>query len=92
MKTRMVNILFEGIGVPSWTANILEGMAKLLGMAMFLSAAYAALLEQITASVEMFQNERIKLARLTPRPFKRYKPEEETQETGTRPEPEPGQG
>ena len=69
----LINILFEGIGVPDWTANILSGASKLLAMAMFLSAAYAALLEQLHTTVGLLQQERLRQAKvaMTPRSISR---------------------
>jgi hypothetical protein len=48
-------------------------------------------LEQVNVSVQLFQSERIKVARLTPRPFPRPVPEDAV-ESGVEPEPEQGQG
>ena len=46
----LVTMLFESIGVSSSGAKIAAGSAKLLAMAMFLSASYAALLDRIWAA------------------------------------------
>ena len=46
----LVTMLFESIGVSASAAKIASGSAKLLAMAMFLSASYAALLDRIWAA------------------------------------------
>lgn len=62
----LINLLFEGIGVSGWTANILEGTAKLLAIAMFLSAAYATLLERLEAGSSAMHRYREILDHLRP--------------------------
>lgn len=44
------NMLVEAIGLPVWTAKVLEGSGKLLAMAMFLSGSYIALLDRLCAA------------------------------------------
>ena len=46
----LVTMLFESVGVSASAAKIASGSAKLLAMAMFLSASYAALLDRIWAA------------------------------------------
>ena len=46
----LVTMLFESMGVSASAAKIAQGSAKLLAMAMFLAASYAALLDRIWAA------------------------------------------
>ena len=48
----LLDLLLEGITGPGALANIITGTSKLLAMAMFLSASYAALLDRLLAAQE----------------------------------------
>jgi hypothetical protein len=51
----LVNAFFDGLGLPSWMAKILEGTGKLLAMAMFLTGSYVALLDRLRAAYAVAQ-------------------------------------